>query len=140
MKTALVIFVAIVAVLLYMYMRKKSREATLDSLVEPAKTQIKSPEPQVQPEPLIEASEVAETIVTEEVVVKEPKPNVAEVVEGSSRVSSIPEDAALKRHFIQQLTAEIEATMPARPTDSTLKRHYDAQLSSSVACKLDALK
>ena len=55
-------------------------------------------------------------------------------------VSGIPEDSALKRHFIQQLVAEIEATMPVRPTDSTLKRHYDTQLMSAVNGRLQALK
>jgi len=61
---------------------------------------------------------------------------VASVVEEPS-VSNIPEDAALKRHHIQQLVAETEAAMPPRPTDSMLRRHYDTQLLSAVMSKLD---
>lgn len=53
--------------------------------------------------------------------------------------SNVPEDAALKRHHIQQLVAETEAGMPPRPTDSMLRRHYDTQLLSAVMSKLDGV-
>lgn len=53
--------------------------------------------------------------------------------------SNVPEDAALKRHHIQQLVAETEAAMPPRPTDSMLRRHYDTQLLSAVMSKLDGV-
>ena len=53
---------------------------------------------------------------------------------------TIPEDATLKRHFIQQLTTEVAATMPQRPTDSSLKRHFDVQLLNAVDERLQALK
>ena len=83
--------------------------------------------------------ELADNEVTESVIVPEDSTTKVDVVESSS-YSRIPEDSALKRHFIQQLTAEITAAMPDRPTDSTLKRHYDAQLLSSVDSRLQALK
>ncbi|NOQ13988.1 MAG: hypothetical protein GQ583_05840 [Methyloprofundus sp.] len=86
-----------------------------------------------------------ETVEVQEPVVEELAVSVAEVSESLDVVKKtskqgIPEDSALKRHFIQQLVASTEATMPVRPTDSTLKRHYDAQLMSSVASQLEALK
>ncbi|NOQ65390.1 MAG: hypothetical protein GQ582_12840 [Methyloprofundus sp.] len=56
-----------------------------------------------------------------------------------ANTSCIPEDATLKRHFIQQLTAEIAAEMPACPTDSSLKRHYETQLMNAVDEQLQAL-
>ena len=83
--------------------------------------------------------ELADNEVTESVIAPEDSTTKVDIVESSS-YSRIPEDSALKRHFIQQLTAEITAAMPDRPTDSTLKRHYDAQLLSSVDSRLQALK
>lgn len=47
----------------------------------------------------------------------------------------IPEDSALKRHFLSALKADVEAKMPPKPTDSSLKRHYNA----AVQAKLDDL-
>jgi len=62
------------------------------------------------------------------------------IVGVTSVTSGVPEDSALKRHFIQQLNAEAAATLPPRPTDSTLKRHYDAQLLSLISRQLEELK
>ena len=184
------IIVIAIAVWLFIHFRKKGHESEVDSVVEPVVTQTITPEPEPEPEPeqvvvpesspvvqVSESLEVVETndavdvmpedsalrrhylqnlvtqdenptdtvtvgAVSEEIVeISAPKENIAEVAKGVSHSPlSIPEDAALKRHFIQQLTAEIAAAMPARPTDSTLKRHYDAQLASSVLSQLDMLK
>ncbi|MCK4842960.1 MAG: hypothetical protein KAT04_13950 [Methylococcales bacterium] len=49
----------------------------------------------------------------------------------------VPEDSALKRHFISTLQMEIEADMPPRPTDLALKRHYDTEVQAKLA---DVLK
>ncbi len=46
----------------------------------------------------------------------------------------IPEDSTLKRHFLTQIQAEVEASLSQRPTDATLRRHYD----SLVKCRVDA--
>ncbi|NOR80043.1 MAG: hypothetical protein GQ529_04295 [Methyloprofundus sp.] len=82
--------------------------------------------------------DVVEDEVVAEVFVTEESDNLELV--SNNPVSGIPEDSALKRHFIQKLVAEAEDTMPARPTDSALKRHYDAQLMSVVNSQLQALK
>ena len=89
----------------------------------------------------VQCDRSADAVSEEAVVVSKPEDAVSKVlaVETGS-VSSIPEDRVLKRHFIQQLTAEIAAAMPDRPADSTLKRHYDAQLLSLVHSKLQELK
>lgn len=119
-----VIFVVVIAVALFMYFRNKGKNTASDSSIESVSAQKISPEP----EEAIEVSSTAEASVIEGITVS------------SLPLSGIPEDSALRRHFIQQLSAEIEVTMPERPTDSTLKRHYDAQLLDLVDSKLDALK
>lgn len=48
----------------------------------------------------------------------------------------VPEDSVLKRHFLAQLQAEIEATLFPRPTDSMLQRHYDALVASELESRL----
>jgi hypothetical protein len=44
----------------------------------------------------------------------------------------IPEDSALRRHFLAQLQAEIESHLVSRPTDSALRRHYDGQVEAKM--------
>ena len=73
-------------------------------------------EPQVRPE-----------VKTREAVKAKPKPAVA--AEGPLQV---PEDSTLKRHFLIQLRAEIEARMPPAPTDASLRRHYDATVDAEL--------
>ncbi len=128
----LVIFVVVViAVLLFMYIREKGKDSASDSSGVAVSAQ------EISPEEAIEVSNVASEVVA----VKEPEASVIEDAVGESLpLSSIPEDSSLRRHFIQQLTAGIEATLPERPTDSTLARHYDTQLLSLVGSKLDSLK
>ena len=81
----------------------------------------------------VEAVEVAEVVpaaveVAEPVVVAESKP---------AQKSAIPEDSALRRHYLSQLSAEVAASLPAKPSDSSLKRHYEQLLAAKLA---DALK
>ena len=157
-EVVIVIAIALV-VWFYMHQRKKKHGTAAEPegksvvakriLPEP----ISEPKVEAKPETIIqepvvetETSEVADVIPEavahkEEIAVSDSKDSAAEVtaVETGS-VSTIPQDAVLRRHFIQQLTVETEAEMPDRPTDSTLKRHYDAQLLSSVNSKLEAMK
>ncbi len=44
----------------------------------------------------------------------------------------LPEDSALRRHFLTQVRAEIESQLFQRPTDSTLRRHYDSQVEAKM--------
>jgi uncharacterized protein YnzC (UPF0291/DUF896 family) len=81
----------------------------------------------------VEVAEVAEVVpaaveVAEPVVVAESKP---------AQKSAIPEDSALRRHYLSQLSAEVAASLPAKPSDSSLKRHYEQLLAAKLA---DALK
>ncbi len=46
----------------------------------------------------------------------------------------IPEDSALRRHFLSLLRSQIEAELPPKPSDSVLRRHYQTLVQS----KLDA--
>lgn len=47
-------------------------------------------------------------------------------------VTQIPQDSALKRHYISALKYKIEDSMSARPTDSALKRHYNAAVQAEL--------
>lgn len=80
----------------------------------------------------VEVAEVAEVVpaveVAKPVVVAESKP---------AQKSAIPEDSALRRHYLSQLSADVAASLPAKPTDSSLKRHYEQLLEAKLA---DALK
>lgn len=81
-------------------------------------------------------TEAPETEVAEAAPeVEAPAPEAAPVADVTTSKLQVPEDATLKRHFLSELTAEIEASMPEKPTDSSLKRHYDA----AVQAKLDEL-
>jgi hypothetical protein len=56
---------------------------------------------------------------------------------GLAKVTA-PEDHVLKRHFLTQLRAEVEARFLPRPTDSTLSRHYESLIQAEVAARLQA--
>jgi hypothetical protein len=66
-----------------------------------------------------------------EITVEERTANVAE--------SKIPEDSVLRRHFLTNLQAGIEATFAPRPTDSVLKRHHDALVAAEMENRLAEL-
>ncbi len=51
----------------------------------------------------------------------------------------IPEDSTLRRHFLTQLRAEVEAEFAPRPTDSTLKRHHDAMIAAEFEKRVEEL-
>jgi hypothetical protein len=58
---------------------------------------------------------------------------------GSNSELGIPEDSALKPHFLTHLRAEIESALWPRPTDSILQRHYDALVSAELENRLAAM-
>lgn len=45
---------------------------------------------------------------------------------------AVPEDSALRRHYLTTLRAKIEKNQAPRPTDSTLRRHYDAMINAAL--------
>lgn len=64
-------------------------------------------------------------------------PRAAKVIVYEHKQPHVPQDAQLRRHYVTQLRAIIEALNPPRPTDSALRRHYDALLASQLADCLD---
>jgi hypothetical protein len=63
--------------------------------------------------------------------------SIPEAVISTSAVKPIiPEDSALRRHYVTQLRTTIEAAKAARPTDSALRRHYDAMIDAEMAAHL----
>ena len=58
--------------------------------------------------------------------------------EGNDEKLVIPEDSALKRHFLSNLQAEIESELSPRPTCSMLKRHFDSLVSVEMEKRLFA--
>ncbi len=100
----------------------------------------------------LQAKQAAEQAVAQPAVLETPKvveaPKAVEAVEVAEVVpavevakpaqkSAIPEDSALRRHYLSQLSADVAASLPAKPTDSSLKRHYEQLLAAKLA---DALK
>lgn len=47
--------------------------------------------------------------------------------------TNVPEDSALRRHYLTQLKADVLARLPAEPSDSTLKRHYQQLVAAELA-------
>ncbi|NOS89155.1 MAG: hypothetical protein HOP34_11575 [Methylococcaceae bacterium] len=64
-------------------------------------------------------------------------PRAAKVIVYEHKQPHVPQDAQLRRHYVTQLRAIIEALNPPCPTDSALRRHYDALLASQLADCLD---
>ncbi|MEY4719880.1 MAG: hypothetical protein RL563_2498 [Pseudomonadota bacterium] len=91
--------------------------------------------------PIVESAPEQEPVQTaiEQVVDKAP---VLEAVPPASQAkccashSVIPQDSVLKRHFLQCLTAEIEASLSPSPTDSVLRRHHDTLVQSELQKRL----
>lgn len=52
--------------------------------------------------------------------------------------SLMPEDSTLRRHFLTQVQAEVEAQLASRPTDSALRRHYDSLVKAKMETYLKA--
>lgn len=52
----------------------------------------------------------------------------------------LPQDSVLKRHFITQLQAEVEAAIAPRPSDSVLLRHHQALAAVELEKRLSAFK
>ncbi len=50
----------------------------------------------------------------------------------------VPQDSILKRHFLANLRAQIEAGYSSRPTDSILKRHFDSVIVTEMEKYMDA--
>ncbi len=91
--------------------------------VEPEKKA--DPAPEVKPEPVAKAKPKKKA---KPVAKKKAKPAPA----AKSAQLQVPEDSALKRHFLSTLKAEVESGMPPRPTDATLIRHYDALVQDEM--------
>ena len=72
--------------------------------------------------------------VTPSLTVAEPA-NLS-VTESESVKIKAPEDQVLRRHFLTQLRAEVEAQFLPRPTDSTLLRHYESLIHTEIASRL----
>ncbi|NOQ34855.1 MAG: hypothetical protein GQ569_03065 [Methylococcaceae bacterium] len=54
------------------------------------------------------------------------------------KISKIPEDSMLKRHYLTHIRSIIEAEHDSpQPTDSTLKRHYETMIDKEVEAYLE---
>jgi len=48
----------------------------------------------------------------------------------------VPEDSALRRHFLSKLKAEVEMGLSPRPTCSMLRRHHDSLVAVEIEKRL----
>jgi len=62
------------------------------------------------------------------------------VVANQAASNRIPEEAVIRRHFVQNLIANEEALLAGAPSESTLRRHYETQVTTAVLEKLALLK
>jgi hypothetical protein len=81
---------------------------------------------------------VAMAVADEETqAIIEPSVQIETVTESSAvvpqhKVSKVPKDSMLRRHYLTNLYSQVAANMSPRPTDSTLRRHYDSMLEHEV--------
>ncbi len=73
--------------------------------------------------------------IIEKAVGKEPDAESEEAPTILAKIS-VPQDSVLRRHFITQLRAEIEADLSPKPSDSVLRRHYDNMVGSELEKRL----
>lgn len=74
--------------------------------------------------------QVVQTLsVQSEAIIKVAK---SSATQAGAKVSKIPEDSMLRRHYLTHLRSLIEVDKGARPTDSMLKRHYDTMINSEL--------
>lgn len=120
----------------------KSQSAPIENKEPISEPVIENKESIPQPEPVIEMKAPVPDPVTaikqeeaaQPIPVKESTPATAAI---KKLKLQIPEDSALKRHFLSTLKAEIESAMPARPTDPTLRRQYDEEVQAEIDKRLN---
>ena len=95
-------------------------------------TEVKSESVEVLAEETVLAPVVSEEAVVSQIVVEPIKPVelVADVAVDSPIL--VPEDSALRRHFLTQRRAELLADLGDEPSDSTLKRHYQQLVAAKI--------
>ena len=87
--------------------------------------------------PVVEV--VASEAVAETVAVETIKPanltkqKAAVVTTVADSLLQVPEDSALRRHYLTQRQAELLAELGDEPSDSTLKRHYHQLVAAKTA-------
>lgn len=84
---------------------------------------------------LVRKSSIIEQAVKKDAQIAD-LPAEASRCEYAATDSRLPQDSVLKRHFISQLQAEVQADLPPRPTDSVLRRHYDALVQGKLQSRL----
>ena len=100
-----VILAVIVAAWFYLRSNDESDSSTAVSENEPATEQAKTPK--------------AESVQTPAPVIKAAKPVIV-----------VPEDSTLRRHYMQNLTANKQVVETPFPEDSALRRHYQQNLAA----------
>lgn len=60
-----------------------------------------------------------------------PAPEPQECCQQPKRCA-VPEDSALRRHYLSMLRTNIESSKAPRPADSALRRHYDAMIDAEI--------
>ena len=135
------VVLALIAVAVIVYLKRKAAQAPELSFAEPqeyAEPEITA-EPELTVEP--EASTVAEIVETPVALsAAETEAVSVELVETAStqpapveKADWLPEDSALKRHYLSNQQAERLAITHPYPTDSALKRHALSQSLSLLA-------
>lgn len=102
------------------------------SPVTASKIEVETPVVEVVAASVSEA--VAENVAVEAIKpANPPKQKAAVVIAVADSLPQVPEDSALRRHYLTQRQAELLAELGDEPSDSTLKRHYQQLLAVKTA-------
>lgn len=126
-----IIMIIAVAVWYFVYFRKKQDESENGSSVGSVAT------PKVSPE-----SEVKVAVKTEpEPIASEPE--VVETIEVSEVAGFVPEDSALRRHYLQNLSIQVDLTVDEEPAEDIIlqvENAPEAIIAEDVELKRDHIQ
>lgn len=130
MTEIVVLAIVVVIVVIYFKMRKKSHKCPEHAIPEKENKPASKPldvAPKKEPSP--QAKEPSHPAQAEN------RPVAASKTDKTVTLPSdnLPQDSMLRRHYLANLRAMVEALNPPHPTDSALSRHYDALITSELA-------
>lgn len=144
---SVILAVIVLAVLLFLYFRKKSKMATAETSVESASSKIISPESEpesIVKEPIIteavEISDVTDVVPGDSTLRRHYLQNLVSQAESSGDVAVVSDMAAFKDSEISAIedVAVVSRSASVIPEDVVLKRHFIQQLRSEIEAKMPA--
>lgn len=98
----------------------------------PANKPIVDTEPKKEPVPKPQIKEPASSTKPKSQPIVESKTTKTVTPPPKKCDKNLPQDSALRRHYLTNLRAMIESLSLPRPTDSSLSRHYDSLITAEI--------